>query len=1065
MPFVSYAQNFEDVMLWRALGHVERGFYIDVGAQSADLDSVTRAFSERGWRGINIEPHPFYFAQLLERRPLDINLCTAVGNSVGTLTMNFVGATGLSTANDQIAAGHAAAGYALNRAEVGLTTLANLWDEHVPPDQAVHFLKVDVEGFEAAVLAGNDWLGKRPWIVVVEATLPNSQTESHGEWEGALLKVGYTHAYSDGLNRFYVAEEHRELGSAFKYPPNVFDDFVTAQLVESRERAALIEGELAGERARVALAEEALAESQQRAALTESELAGAWERAAFTEKALLESRQRIELAESSAIEARACDRRMRMEVNELRREIGARDVLIAEANRQAESVAAQYRDVLASSSWRVTAPLRKVASAIPRSALRYARRAAKAAWWVITPWRLPMRMRYLRDRSAEALHIKSVGEAGVPAMLDLTSDQALLDACGLSYDQVLWPTQSPQAIVDKWSAARFCIDILRVRADVRAQFPGALSDPSRSGFAQWLIEDHGSQLDLSERAKQELRNLLLREDIAASAPQMFLFRTDVRANLPHGLTPCGQGALFRWFMREGRRELDLKTEEILWLLMQAAENPALELVRAFLFTPEWQKIHPDGLTVFGRTAFSEWFAASYQVAPESWLEPSTWPVSISAARQLREAYHACDEWQKRHPRAFESAAAAISLITWLQSKEASLPGDARTWCAALDVQKVAEELASEGVNLIGHFCCPSGVRVSAEALVEGMNGLGIQTSLRDLRTDIKDEPNHVRFQGLEDFDVTIIHTQPEPFFSEAYARSDLQERSPRTYRIAYWYWEFDSVPESWIDYAASVDEVWAATEFVAKGLRERLSVPVKTLFPGVRLGAYTRRNREYFGIRDDTYAFLFNFHMNSVMERKNPLGLIRAFKRAFRADEPVSLVVKTMFGHHHPAQMDLLREAAIGSNVQIIDEVYDADEVLSLTDVCDAYVSLHRSEGLGLTMAEAMLMGKPVIATNYSGNVDFMNTSNSLLVPFELVKLGRQLPPYDADLMWAEPSIEHAAALMRRIVDEPVWARELGARAKVSAETALSVEAAARKVEQRLAEIRAQRISVPDERA
>jgi glycosyltransferase involved in cell wall biosynthesis len=172
-----------------------------------------------------------------------------------------------------------------------------------------------------------------------------------------------------------------------------------------------------------------------------------------------------------------------------------------------------------------------------------------------------------------------------------------------------------------------------------------------------------------------------------------------------------------------------------------------------------------------------------------------------------------------------------------------------------------------------------------------------------------------------------------------------------------------------------------------------------------------------------------------------------------------------MFGHHHPAQMDLLREAAIGSNVQIIDEVYDADEVLSLTDVCDAYVSLHRSEGLGLTMAEAMLMGKPVIATNYSGNVDFMNTSNSLLVPFELVKLGRQLPPYDADLMWAEPSIEHAAALMRRIVDEPVWARELGARAKVSAETALSVEAAARKVEQRLAEIRALRISVPDERA
>ena len=1067
MPFVSYAQNFEDVMLWRALGHVEHGFYIDVGAQSADLDSVTRAFSERGWRGINIEPHPFYFAQLLERRPLDVNLCTAVGSSVGTLTMNFVETTGLSTANDQIAEGHAAAGYALKRSEVSLTTLANLWDEHVPPHQAVHFLKVDVEGFEAAVLAGNDWIKKRPWVVVVEATLPNSRVESHREWEGALLSAGYMHVYSDGLNRFYIAEERQEIRSSFKYPPNVFDDFVAAQFFEAQRHAALakaeleekqarvasLERELVEERARVAVAENAAAEVQARAALAESELAKERARVAFAERALIESRQRIELAETSAIEARARGRRMRLEIGGLRREVGARDALIADANQRTEAWAAQYRAVLASSSWRITAPLRRIASAVPGSALRAARRAAKASWWAVTPWRLPARLRFLRERSAGSLRIQS--KLNVSATLDLTSDQDLLEACELAPDEVFWPAQSSQTIVDKWSAARFCIDTLRVKADVRARFPEALSDPSHSGFALWLIEDYGSQLNLSERAKQELRSLL-REDLAASARQFFLFRADVRVRLPHGLTPCGQRELFRWFMREGGRELGLRVEEILWLFMQAAENPSLELVRAFLFTPEWQKLHPDGLTVFGRTAFSAWFSANYgvAVAPGSWLEPSTWPVSISPARQLREAYYARDEWQRMHPGAFASTSAAFSLIAWLQSGHASLTEEARLWCAGLDSRKVAEELAFPGVNLIGHFCCPSGVRVSAEALVEGMNGLGIQTSLRDLRTDIKDEPNHIRFQGLEDFDVTIVHTQPEPFFSEAYARSDLHERTPRTYRIAYWYWEFDSVPESWINYAANVDEVWAATEFVAKGLRDRLSIPVKTLFPGVRLGPYERRDREYFGIRDNAFVFLFNFHMNSVMERKNPLGLIRAFKLAFRPDEPVCLVLKTMFGHHHPAQMDALRAAAHGCNVQIIDEVYDAEEVLSLTDVCDAYVSLHRSEGLGLTMAEAMLMGKPVIATNYSGNVDFMTPSNSVLVPFELVKLGRQLPPYDADLMWAEPSIEHAAASMRRVVDEPAWARELGARAKASAEIELSVDAAARKVAQRLAEIK-----------
>lgn len=1035
MPFVSYAQNFEDVMLWRALGHVEGGFYIDVGAQSADLDSVTRAFSERGWRGINIEPHPFYFAQLSERRPLDINLCTAVGDHTGALTMNFVEATGLSTADDQIAAGHVAAGYTLNRAEVSLTTLAALWKEHVPPQQAVHFLKVDVEGFEAAVLAGNDWACNRPWIVVVEATLPNSRTESHAEWEGTLLNAGYEHVYSDGLNRFYVAEEHAELGSAFEYPPNVFDDFVAAGLEASRQRLSVVEAQLAEAQARIAL----------------------------NEMTLIESRRRVELAEASAIEARTRERQARLqgntEASELRREISVRDALIVEANHRAEEMARHYREVLASSSWRITAPLRKVVSAVPRSAWRHARRAAKAAWWIATPWRIPARLRFLRERNEVTLQAERVSESGNPSMLDLTKDEALQQACGLSRDEVLWPTQSQQAIVDKWSAARFCIDVLRARADVRARFPKALSEPERSGFAQWLTDDPANSLDLSERAKKELKELL-RQDVAASARQMFLFRADIRAGLPHGLTPPGQAALYRWFMREGRSELGLRSEEILWLLMQAAEDPALELVRAFLFTPRWQKLYPDGLTVFGRRAFSEWFAASYRVAPANWLEPSTWPVDISASRQLREAYYAREEWQRHQPDAFDSVSTAMSLLSWLQSDEIALTQEAQAWCAALDVRKVAEELASSGVNIIGHFCCPSGVRVSAEALAGGMEKLGIQTSLRDLRTDIKDEPNHVRFQGLEDFDATIIHTQPEPFFGDAYARCDLQERSPRTYRIAYWYWEFDTVPESWIAHAAGVDEVWAATEFVAKGLRERLSVPVKTLFPGVRLGTYTRRERKYFGIPDNTFIFLFNFHMNSVMERKNPLGLIRAFKQAFRPDEPVLLVIKTMFGHHHPAQMDALLKAAAECNVQVIDQTYDADEVLSLTDVCDAYVSLHRSEGLGLTMAEAMLLGKPVIATNYSGNVDFMNDSNSLLVPYELVKLGQALPPYDAALMWAEPSIDQAAALMRRVFDEPAWARELGARAKASAEASLSVHAAGRKVAQRLAEIKAQRVGV-----
>ena len=227
MTFVSYAQNYEDVMLWRALGHIEKGYYIDVGAAWPDEDSVTKAFYDRGWSGINIEPNPNLQVLLQRERPRDTNLQVAVADEEGFLMMNFIGNTGLSTLEDLIAEQHSEQGLTVNRSEVRLTTLASICGTNVPLGQPIHFLKVDVEGLEPAVLKGNDWQRFRPWIVLVEATLPMSQTESHAEWEPTLTNAGYVFAYADGLNRFYVAEEHEELLQQLRYPPNIFDAFVT----------------------------------------------------------------------------------------------------------------------------------------------------------------------------------------------------------------------------------------------------------------------------------------------------------------------------------------------------------------------------------------------------------------------------------------------------------------------------------------------------------------------------------------------------------------------------------------------------------------------------------------------------------------------------------------------------------------------------------------------------------------------------------------------------------------------------------------------------------------------
>lgn len=241
MSFVSYAQNFEDVMLWRALQHIPHGFYVDVGAWAPDLDSVTRAFYERGWNGINIEPNSVFHDQLQQKRPRDLNLCIAVGAMEERMTITLFEDSGLSTFDLSIAAQHQHADRPYTQQEVCVTTLATVLDQHLQSGQEVHFLKLDVEGMEYAALRGNNWKRYRPWVLVVESTRPLSQTESHDEWEPLVLASGYVFAYADGLNRFYVAIEHIDLLPALRHPPNIFDDFVHVRTYTAEARASQAE--------------------------------------------------------------------------------------------------------------------------------------------------------------------------------------------------------------------------------------------------------------------------------------------------------------------------------------------------------------------------------------------------------------------------------------------------------------------------------------------------------------------------------------------------------------------------------------------------------------------------------------------------------------------------------------------------------------------------------------------------------------------------------------------------------------------------------------------------------
>lgn len=224
MTFITYAQNFEDVILWRALHNVENGFYVDVGANDPKLLSLTRAFYERGWHGINIEPAPSLYERLNSERMRDINLAVAAGAIQDEITFYEIPDTALSTSNQSIAKNHQLKGRIVFERKVTVLTLNQILQEHT--DGPVHFMNIDVEGDELNVLKGLDLSRWRPWIMVIEATMPETRESSFEIWEHLLLSANYEFVYFDALNRFYLAKEHSELKDSFLLPPNLFDNFI-----------------------------------------------------------------------------------------------------------------------------------------------------------------------------------------------------------------------------------------------------------------------------------------------------------------------------------------------------------------------------------------------------------------------------------------------------------------------------------------------------------------------------------------------------------------------------------------------------------------------------------------------------------------------------------------------------------------------------------------------------------------------------------------------------------------------------------------------------------------------
>lgn len=230
MTMYTYAQNGEDVILQRVFRHIETGFYVDVGAQDPVVDSVTKAFYELGWHGINVEPASTYLNSLKQDRSRDLNLGIVVTDTPGMTAFFRIPDSGLSTTQPRLADKAAKQhGFAVHEEFLPSLTLSQILQS--VGKQEVHFLKIDVEGGEAAVIRGLNLSVDRPWVILVESTEPMTTHESFQEWEPDLLQQGYEFVFCDGLNRYYLASEQPDLRESFRTPPNIFDEAVPHALV------------------------------------------------------------------------------------------------------------------------------------------------------------------------------------------------------------------------------------------------------------------------------------------------------------------------------------------------------------------------------------------------------------------------------------------------------------------------------------------------------------------------------------------------------------------------------------------------------------------------------------------------------------------------------------------------------------------------------------------------------------------------------------------------------------------------------------------------------------------
>ncbi len=337
-----------------------------------------------------------------------------------------------------------------------------------------------------------------------------------------------------------------------------------------------------------------------------------------------------------------------------------------------------------------------------------------------------------------------------------------------------------------------------------------------------------------------------------------------------------------------------------------------------------------------------------------------------------------------------------------------------------------------GVNVAGFFTSERGLGEAARLLIAGLDARGVPALPVQARLIPPSGPGaEFAYSDPRDapYPISIVCINGD--LVAPFAREVGDSFFAGRHTIALWWWEMGEFPDGWAQAFEHIDEVWVGSQHICDTVAPASPVPVVKMTMPVALPRVPQRSRAELGLPEEGFLFLYVHDYHSTAARKNPLGVVEAFKRAFPPGGGAKLALKSMNAEKVIHEHDRVALAAGDHpDITLIDAYVPAGEKNAMIAACDCYVSLHRSEGFGLTAAEAMLLGKPVIATRYGGNLEFMTEENSYLVDWEPVKVGEDAYPYPADGIWADPDLDQAAALMREVFENPDRARERGKRAR-----------------------------------